>query len=72
MKNTSKFNKLSLNILLLAGLNSNYLYAAPVIDSGSIQRDIENLNTPNLPPVPAPAPAEQAIPKSNKIGRAHV
>ncbi len=65
MKNTIRFNKLTLSALLLAILSSSHLYAAAVIDSGSIQRDIENLNTPNLPPVPQPAPAESAIPKSD-------
>lgn len=65
MKNITKFNKLTLSTLLLTILSSTHLYAAAVIDSGSIQRDIENLNTPNLPPVPQPAPAESAIPKSD-------
>ena len=64
MKNTSELHKLSLSVLLLTTLNSSYLYAAPVIDSGSIQRDIENLNTPNLPPAVPPSEPEQAIPKS--------
>ena len=65
MKNSTKLNKLTLSALLLTTLSSSHLYAAAVIDSGSIQRDIENLNTPNLPPVPPPAPAESAIPKSD-------
>ena len=65
MKNSAKLNKLTLSALLLTTLSSSHLYAAAVIDSGSIQRDIENLNTPNLPPVPPPAPAESAIPKSD-------
>jgi len=67
MKNSTKLNKLTLSALLLTTLSSSHLYAAAVIDSGSIQRDIENLNTPNLPPVPPPAPAESAIPKSDSI-----
>ncbi len=64
MKNISKLNPFTLSILFLTSFNSSYLYAAAVIDSGSIQRDIENLNSPNLPPVPQPIPTEQAIPKA--------
>ncbi len=65
MKTIKKLNKLTLSTLLLTIASSSHLYAAAVIDSGSIQRDIENLNTPNLPPVPQPAPAEPTIPKSD-------
>lgn len=67
MKN---FNKLPVSPFILSGLlftifQTNYLYAAPNIDSGSIQRDIENLNTPNLPPPTQPAEPTQATPKSD-------
>ncbi len=65
MKNSTKLNKLTLGALLLTTLSTSHLYAAAVIDSGSIQRDIENLNTPNLPPVPQPAPTDSVIPKSD-------
>ncbi len=54
MKNKSlSIKPLLLNALVLSVLQANHLYAAPVIDSGTIQRDIKNLNNPNLPP-PAP------------------
>jgi hemolysin activation/secretion protein len=72
MRNSAVINKLTLNVLLLTILSSYQLYAAPVIDFGSIQRDIaggiqrdiENLNTPNLPPAQQATPAEIVIPKS--------
>ena len=46
-------------LCLLIGINQ--AYAAPV-DAGSIQRDIEQLNTPNLPPAAPPREQEQASP----------
>ena len=72
MRNSAVINKLTLSVLLLTILSSSQLYAAPVIDFGSIQRDIaggiqrdiENLNTPNLPPAQQATPAEIVIPKS--------
>lgn len=42
--------------------SSNLSYAAPPVDAGSIQRDIEKLNTPNVPPAPPPRELEQTAP----------
>lgn len=42
--------------------SSNLSYAAPPVDAGSIQRDIEKLNTPNVPPAPPPHEFEQTAP----------
>lgn len=40
----------------------NQAYAAPDVDAGSIQRDIEKLNSPNQPPAPPPREQEQTAP----------
>ena len=40
----------------------NTAYAAPAVDAGSVQRDIEKLNTPNQPPAPPPREQEQTTP----------
>ena len=42
--------------------SSNLSYAAPPVDAGSIQRDIEKLNTPNVPPAPPKHEFEQTAP----------
>ena len=42
--------------------SSNLSYAAPPVDAGSIQRDIEKLNTPNVPPAAPPRELEQTMP----------
>lgn len=64
MKNKSlSIKPLFLNALVLSVLQANHLYAAPVIDSGTIQRDIKNLNNPNLPP---PAPTMDPIQNTPK------
>ena len=36
----------------------NNAQAAPPVDAGSIQRDIERLNKPNLPPAAQPSDTE--------------
>jgi hemolysin activation/secretion protein len=52
-----------LNFLVLVVIfGANLSHAAPPVDAGSIQRDIEKLNTPNQPPVPPPREQEQAAP----------
>ncbi|MES2637456.1 MAG: ShlB/FhaC/HecB family hemolysin secretion/activation protein [Pseudomonadota bacterium] len=63
-RNLPSFNSFVLSALILA-LQANHLHAAPTIDSGSIQRDIENLNTPNLPPPAKSEEPQQATPKSD-------
>ena len=40
----------------------NLANAAPPVDAGSIQRDIEKLNSPNLPPVAPALPKDEAVP----------
>ena len=40
----------------------NQAYAAPPVDAGTIQRDIEKLKAPNLPPVAKPADKEPTSP----------
>ena len=42
----------------------NVAHAAPPVDAGSIQRDIEKLNTPNLPPTAPAVPQDEAAPAS--------
>lgn len=61
----TSFNPTLLSALFLAILQTNQLYAAPEIDSGTIQRDIRNLNTPNLPPPAQSADPVQSVPKSD-------
>jgi hemolysin activation/secretion protein len=52
-----------LNFLVLVVIfNINSAYAAPPVDAGSIQRDIEKLNTPNQPPAALPREQEQTAP----------
>jgi hemolysin activation/secretion protein len=43
-------------------ISLNYAHAAQPVDAGSIQRDIEKLNTPNLPPVVPAKSSDDAVP----------
>ncbi len=46
----------------------NQVYAAPAVNAGSIQRDIEQLNSPNQPPAMPPREQEQTAPtQDNKV-----
>lgn len=49
-------------IVVLAIFSINQAYAAPPVDAGTIQRDIEKLNNPNQPPATPPREQEQAVP----------
>ena len=59
MRNIISYVKCACLFCLL--INTNHALAAPPVNAGSIQRDIEKLNSPNLPPaVPAPSADETA------------
>jgi hemolysin activation/secretion protein len=49
-------------LLLWLLLGINQAQAAPPVDAGGIQRDIEQLNSPNLPPKAPPREQEQVAP----------
>ncbi len=57
----TKFAKL---IVLLVIFSVNQVYAAPPVNADSIQRNIEQLNTPNIPPARLPAEQEPVAPAS--------
>lgn len=56
MTNNLKF------LVLCVLLGSNQAYAAPPSGAGSIQRDIEKLNNPNLAPVPPKNELDEIVP----------
>lgn len=58
-------NKQLIFLVLFTSFSTNQAHAAPPVDAGSIQRDIEKLNRPNVPPPAIPREQEKVLPAAD-------